>query len=90
MKRRDFVLGLGAAAACSSLPHAIHAEQTGRIYRLGLLVGGQRSAPHIAAFFDELQTLGFVNGQNLTIDGGYGLQACGPCRRPEFPTCASG
>jgi hypothetical protein len=30
--------------------------------------------PHIAAFFDELQTSGFIDGQKLTIDGGCGLQ----------------
>jgi hypothetical protein len=66
MKRRDFVVGLGAAAAGSFLPRAIHAEQTGRTYRLAVLVGGQRSASHIAAFFDELQTSGFVDGLNLT------------------------
>jgi putative ABC transport system substrate-binding protein len=74
MKRRDFVVGLGAAAGNSLLPHAVHAEQTGRIYRLGFLSGGQRSAPHIIAFFDELQTSGFVDGQNLRIEGRYGLQ----------------
>src|SRR5690348_14261782 len=71
MKRRDFLLGLGGAAGGSFLAHA---EQTGRIYRLGVLVGGQRSASHVAALFDELQTSGFVEGQNLAIDARYGMQ----------------
>jgi hypothetical protein len=74
MKRRDFVIGLGAAAAGSVLSNAVHAEQTSRMYRLGVLVGGQRPSSHIAAFFDELQMLGFVDGQNLKIEGRYGLQ----------------
>jgi len=74
MKRRDFLVGFGGAAAGSFLAHAIHAEQTGRLYRLGVLVGGQRSASHVAALFDELQTSGFVEGQNLTTNGGYGMQ----------------
>jgi ABC-type uncharacterized transport system substrate-binding protein len=74
MKRRDFVLGLGGAAAASSLPHAVHAEQTARIYRLGVLVAGQKSASHVAAFLDELQTSGFIDGQNLAIRAGYGMQ----------------
>lgn len=73
MKRRDFMVGLGAAAG-SFLPYAIHAEQPSRVYRLGVLSASQRSAPHIAAFFDELQKLGFVDGQNLRIDSRRGLQ----------------
>jgi putative tryptophan/tyrosine transport system substrate-binding protein len=74
MKRRDFVVGLGAVAAGSPLPHAIHAEQTGRVYRLGVLVASQRSASLVAAFLDELQRFGFVDGQNLRIEGRYSLQ----------------
>lgn len=73
MKRRDFMLGLGAAA-CSFLPYSIQAEQPGRVYRLGVLSASPRSAPHIAAFFDELQRLDFVDGQNLRIDSSRGLQ----------------
>lgn len=72
MKRRDFMVGLGAAAG-SFLPYAIQAEQPGRVYRLGVLSASQKSAPHIAAFFDELRRLGFVDGQNLRTDGrGFG------------------
>jgi putative ABC transport system substrate-binding protein len=73
MKRRDFVVCLGAAAG-SFLSNTIRAEQTSRMYRLGVLVGGQKPSSHIVAFFDELQMLGFVDGQNLKIEGRYGLQ----------------
>src|SRR5947199_10060751 len=61
MKRRDFMMGLGAAAS-SYLPYAVHAEQPGGVYRLSVFSAAQKSAPHIAAFFDELQKLGFVDG----------------------------
>src|SRR5262249_14917744 len=34
-----------------------------------------RDAPQIVAFFDALQRLGFIEGQNLAVDGrGYGLR----------------
>lgn len=73
MRRRDFMVGLGAAAG-SFLPYAIQAEQSSRVYRLGVLSAAQRPAPHIAAIFDELQRSGFVEGQNLRIDSGRGVQ----------------
>jgi putative ABC transport system substrate-binding protein len=72
MKRRDFMVGLGAAAALA--PNIVQAQEPGRTYRLGTLFGSQRSAAYVAAFFDELRVLGFVEGQNLAIDGGDGIQ----------------
>ncbi len=64
MRRREFVI-LGSAAA--AWPLAAGAQQPGRIYRLGMLNGAARTSPRIAAFFDELKLLGFVEGQNLEI-----------------------
>jgi putative tryptophan/tyrosine transport system substrate-binding protein len=72
MRRRDFILAGGAALAWSP---AARAQEPGRTYRLGIITGAARSAPRTAAFFDELKTLGFVEGQNLKIvAGGFDLR----------------
>jgi len=73
MRRRDFMMLMGGAAAAR--PHAMHAQEVGRIYRLGLMTSSLKiAASPITAFFDELGVLGFVEGQNLKVDGGYGLR----------------
>jgi putative ABC transport system substrate-binding protein len=64
MRRRAFIVLLGGAAVW---PLAARAQQPGRVYRLGMLTGAARTSPRIAAFFDELKALGFVEGQNLEI-----------------------
>ena len=72
MKRRDFITLLGTAA---SWPLVARAQQPGQTYRLGGLTPSPRDAPHYAALFDELRQLGFIEGQNLTIDWrGYGVR----------------
>jgi putative tryptophan/tyrosine transport system substrate-binding protein len=72
MRRRDFIRAGGAALAWSP---AARAQEPGRTYRLGIITGAARSAPRMAAFFDELKTLGFVEGQNLKIvAGGFDLR----------------
>jgi putative tryptophan/tyrosine transport system substrate-binding protein len=79
-RRRGFIALLGAAAAW---PLATRAQQPGRTYRLGGLTPSPRDAPHYAALFGELRRLGFIEGQNLTVDWrGYGL------RTEHFPDIA--
>src|SRR5215467_10615499 len=70
--RRRFIELIGCAAA--AWPLASHAQEPGRIYRLGIMTASfKRVDPPIAAFFDELRMFGFVEGQNLKVDGGaYG------------------
>jgi putative tryptophan/tyrosine transport system substrate-binding protein len=76
MRRREFITLLAGAAA---LPFAAQAEDAGRTYRLGIMTGGPREAPRIAAFFDEFKVFGFTESQNLTVvAGGFGL------RRDQF------
>jgi ABC-type uncharacterized transport system substrate-binding protein len=71
LKRREFITLVGGAAAW---PLAARAQESGRTYRLGGLTPSPRDAPHYAALFGELRQLGFIEGQNLTIDWrGYGL-----------------
>ena len=65
MKRRDFLIQIGAAVAW---PLAAQAQEAGRTYRVGAVSINPRNAPIIVAMFDELQRLGFIEGQNLTID----------------------
>jgi putative tryptophan/tyrosine transport system substrate-binding protein len=66
MKRREFIVLLGSAAA--SWPLAAQAQEAGRAYRVGGVSIGPRTAPYWLAMFDELRRLGFIEGQNLTID----------------------
>jgi putative ABC transport system substrate-binding protein len=42
---------------------------------VGIIFGGSRETPRIAAFFDELKLLGFVEGKNLSVaPGGFDLR----------------
>jgi putative tryptophan/tyrosine transport system substrate-binding protein len=72
MNRREFVALLGAASAWSC---SAHAQEVGRVYRLGFLLPIGRDAPGVVAMFDELRQQGFVEGRNLAvIEGGFGVR----------------
>ena len=68
MRRRTFIVGLGAA----SLPVAARAQQPDRIRRVGVLRQQRQSDPvaqaDIAAFQLELGKLGWLDGRNVHID----------------------
>jgi putative tryptophan/tyrosine transport system substrate-binding protein len=82
MRRRDFITLIGGAAA--AWPLAARAQQAGRIYRLGILHNQGPQAPQFPPFYDELRRLGFVEGQNLIVDGrGYAV------RTEQFPAVAA-
>ena len=66
MRRREFIVLLGSAAA--AWPLAASAQEAGRTYRLGGVSSLPRSAPPFVAMVDELRRLGFIDGQNLTIE----------------------
>lgn len=73
MKRREFILALGGAAA--SLPFAVHAQQA---VVIGLIHSGlaDDQASLVAATRQGLKEAGYTEGQNLTIeyrwaDGNY-------------------
>jgi putative ABC transport system substrate-binding protein len=71
LRRRQFITFLGGAAAW---PLAARGQEPGRTYRLGALFASPRDAPQHVAFFDALRRIGFIEGQNLTVDtDGYGL-----------------
>jgi putative tryptophan/tyrosine transport system substrate-binding protein len=70
MNRREFIAATGSVALW---PLTAHAQEAGRIYRLGLLVPATRAS--IEPFFDELRISGFVEGQNLVVTGRYSVRA---------------
>ena len=72
LKRREFITGGVALLA----PAMGYAQEPGRTYYLGALYITPRTSPQYAVLFDELQRLGFAEGQNLSVDAhGYGLPA---------------
>jgi putative tryptophan/tyrosine transport system substrate-binding protein len=81
MKRREFITLLGGTAV--AWPLRVRAQEPGRTYRIGGLTPSPRAAPHYAALFAELRRFGFIEGQNLTVEGrGFGG------RTEEFPDVA--
>ena len=65
MRRREFI---ALAGATFTWQFAALAQEPGRTYRLGCLSPFSRDVPFNVLFFDKLRRLGFIEGQNLTID----------------------
>jgi putative tryptophan/tyrosine transport system substrate-binding protein len=70
MRRRDFIAGLGSAAAW---PMTARGQQGERVRRIGVLIGGSEAGPRslVPALRDELAKLGWIEGHNLAIDLRY-------------------
>ena len=66
MRRRDFITILGGASA--TLPFAAKAQEAGRTYRLGTLMGHPRDVPVNLAFLEEFRRHGFIEGQNFAVE----------------------
>jgi putative tryptophan/tyrosine transport system substrate-binding protein len=72
MRRREFIKVIAGSAA--AWPLATFAQQSERVRRIGVLVGGGLDADdldmqaRIGAFEDGLKQLGWTNGQNVRID----------------------
>jgi putative tryptophan/tyrosine transport system substrate-binding protein len=62
MRRRDFLIGLGAAA----WPAVARAQKLERMRRVGMLVSVDD--PEIKAFREELERHGWTEGRNIQID----------------------
>ena len=66
MRRREFIAFAGASVTWS---FTALAQETGRIYRVGILYPVRLEPPDaVAAMFGELKRAGFVEGKNLTIE----------------------
>jgi putative tryptophan/tyrosine transport system substrate-binding protein len=69
MRRRDFIAGLGGAAAW---PLAARAQQSGGVRRVGVLMGWDENDPegkaYLAGFTQQLAELGWTDGRNLRMN----------------------
>ena len=72
MRRREFIAGLGSAAAW---PMVAQAQQGDRVRRIGVLVGlddDPVSKAFVSAFTQALADLGWTDGRNVRIDLRWG------------------
>jgi putative tryptophan/tyrosine transport system substrate-binding protein len=71
MRRIYFCLSLSAVFFVFCL--SIHAQQTGKIFRIGFLDNSSASgnAPLLEAFRQEMRTLGWIEGKNFTFEYRY-------------------
>jgi len=70
MRRREFIGLIGGAAAW---PLAARAQETGQVYRLGVLHQLPRTAAQFARLIDGLRRQGLIEGRNLIVDpAGFG------------------
>src|SRR6516225_3594784 len=75
IRRREFIAGLGSAAAW---PLVVRAQQGDRVRRIGVLMNGDENdpvfKPRVSAFMQALADLGWTNGRNVRMDvrGGGG------------------
>jgi putative ABC transport system substrate-binding protein len=74
MRRREFITVLGGAAA--AWPLAARAQQSGRVRRIGVIMGDFDSASRVKAFESSWPALGWVEGRNVHID--YHFTAADP------------
>ena len=68
LRRREFIVGGGAAAAW---PLTVRAQQSDKAARVGMFTTGRTSAvtgPGYRAFVEELRKRGFGEGRNLILD----------------------
>jgi putative tryptophan/tyrosine transport system substrate-binding protein len=68
MRRREFIAGLGSAAAW---PLAVRAQQGDRVRRIGMLIAGDASdpvyKPRVSAFTQALADLGWTDGRDVRM-----------------------
>ena len=69
MRRREFIAGIGSAAAW---PAVARAQQLDRVRRIGVLMGLDENDPdakaRISAFTQALADLGWTDGRNVRMD----------------------
>jgi len=74
MRRRDFITLVGGSAV--AWPLALHAQQSGQMRRIGVLMPYAKDDPEaqarITAFLQGLQKLGWTEGRNLQIEYRWG------------------
>ena len=79
MRRREFIVALGGAAA---MPFSVRAQQASKVWRVGMLdtVPAAGNTKNMDAFRVGMRALGYIEGQNLIIDyrspNGTPIAAC--------------
>jgi len=79
MNRRDTVLTLLALGA---VPHIAIAQPSSKVWRIGYLSPGSGPNAFVDAFREELRSLGYIEGRNLSIE--YRYAAGKEDRMPEL------
>jgi ABC-type uncharacterized transport system substrate-binding protein len=75
VKRREVLrLTVGLSAGALARPRFGLAQAPGRVYRVGIMAGTRQDEVPWPPFFDELSRLGFIEGQNLQIDGHFSMR----------------
>jgi putative ABC transport system substrate-binding protein len=82
MQRREFLAGVAALVSVNR-PFGAHAQQAARRPRVGILIYSTPDRdPSTRAFLEGLRQLGYVDGQNVTIEYRYAQGQ--PERLPEL------
>src|SRR5262249_57088275 len=70
MNRRQFLYA--GSASLLGVPLAAEAQQTGKVWRIGVLSGSPPTTPEAArpwdALFAGLRDLGYIEGRNLSVE----------------------
>jgi putative ABC transport system substrate-binding protein len=73
MRRREFIAGVGSAAAW---PVVAHAQQGDRVRRIGVLIGADENdpvwKPNVSVFTQALSDFGWTDGRNVRMDLRWG------------------
>src|SRR5215469_13839158 len=81
LRRREFIAGLGGAAAW---PLAARAQQPDRVQRIGVLITGDENDPQqkrrFSAFTQALADLGWTDGRNVQMDPRWASGDINPMR----------
>ena len=87
MRRREFIAGLGSAAAW---PVVTRAQQGDRVRRIGVLMPYDENEPvvkpRVSAFTQALADLGWTDGRNLRME----LRYAGADTKRPLPFSGSG
>ena len=96
MRRREFIAGLGSAAAAYSVlwPPPAHAQQPTRMRRIGVLMAlaadDPETAARNAALLQTLQQFGWTDGRNVRIEYRWSLGDAERVRRYAAELAALG
>ena len=80
LDRRGFMAAI--AGSLLAAPLVAEAQRKGKVYRIGFLIYGPGPSAEVDAFRQELRVLGYIEGQNVTIEYRFARGQVG--RMPEL------